>query len=366
MQTLFNLLPSAGQGVTRFPDWLYVREGLRRNLATVLRFARTHSIAVPSNHFLVTLLQSITVPQSHNLERYYDLVDGMALNLSMALKMTSSIYKGKVFYGTFYGPGNDEILIAHTEGFDYEEVDRTWWKHEPVKVLRHPMSDLHLGIPDGKSHNFEYGLSVITINIPMLAVMYRAFRRNEGAISDGDSERSLMHFVRMFVLPNMLASHLDIALFNRFDRLRFGAPLGESHFKHTFAMPDYSDRVDASYGKVVKHLEESRKNFTGLLKSIPAVTAEDMLEVMAVPDMPPTYQVMWALMVSRLPALQYLVQMGQRGGAATNQQQLNIIASFVRAYRSASTLNSVLPMDIRYDVEAEIASVIDGPAGYAL
>ena len=70
-------------------------------------------MAVESSHFLVRLLQSITVPQSQNIERYYDNVDAISLNVSMALKMTSAISKGEMFDGVFYGKGNPEILIAH-------------------------------------------------------------------------------------------------------------------------------------------------------------------------------------------------------------------------------------------------------------
>ena len=116
MQNLFGISSTAAQGIMGLPaDWLYIKHGLLRNLSMVIKFYRRNPMAVKSDHFLIRLLQSINVPHSQNIERYYNNVDAVSLNVSMMLKMTSSIFKGQLFNGIFYGPGNDEILIAHNE-----------------------------------------------------------------------------------------------------------------------------------------------------------------------------------------------------------------------------------------------------------
>jgi hypothetical protein len=224
MHNLFNLMPNIEHGILRLPEWAYVRTELRRNLDRVIAYYRKHPTAVHSAHFLVRLLQSITVPKSLNLERYYYNVDAGALNLSMALKMTSSIYRGQLFDGVFYSDCK-EILIAHSEPFDFHQAHRNWETLCPIEVLRHPLSDLGLGLPDGDKIGSDYGIAVISINIPMLAVQYRAFRINEEYLTgNSDSQRSVMQFIRMYVIPNMLPSHLDHCLFNRIYNLHIGAP----------------------------------------------------------------------------------------------------------------------------------------------
>ena len=255
MHSFFQTQNTALQGIVQFPQWQYVRDGLRRNLGTTLAYHRRNPTAVKSSHFLVRLLQSITVPKSQNLQRYYDNVDSIALNVSMALKMTSSLYRGHVFNGVFYDQDSTEILIAHNEAFDYELANRDWPNLCPVKVLRHPRSDLGLGLLDGQPRGVESGLAVVAINITMLAIQYRAFRLQEQALAGEDeSQRSVMQFVRMYVLPNMLLSHLDLALFNRADALARGRPLGASVGRASFQTLDYGNRVDTVYKDALETL----------------------------------------------------------------------------------------------------------------
>lgn len=361
MQNLFHLVSPIGQGILKFPEWLYVRDGLKRSLGQVISFYRSNPMAVPSSHFLVRLLHSINVPQSQPLERYFDNVDAMALNMSMALKMTSSIYRGQVFDGIFYGPGNTELLVAHSESFDIFHAHRNWEALAPVKVLRHARSDLGMNIPDGTNTGTESGMTVISINIPMLAVQYRAFRLNEMAKADSstESQLSIMQFIHMYVLPNMLFSHLDYALFNRIDNLRKGAPLGVSKKSHSFWLTDYSKKCDQVYNTILYKLDHIGKDFTGILRTIPIVTRNSMEELMLLPDMAPTRQVLWALVIARLPALAFLFKLLREGPGARNQSEINTIMRAMVAYKSDNLMRSMLPLELYFEVQEDIDSVTD-------
>lgn len=356
MQNLFHLVSPVGQGILKFPEWLYVRDGLKRNLGQVIRFYRNNPMAVPSSHFLVRLLHSINVPQSQPLERYYDNVDAMALNMSMALKMTSSIFRGQIFDGIFYGPGNSEILIAHSESFNIFDAQRNWEALAPVKVLRHPCSDLGLNLPDGTSTGTETGLVVISINIPMLALQYRAFRLNEitQVDSTNDSQKSIMQFIHMYVLPNMLFTHLDYAVFNRIDNLRKGAPLGESKKGHSFYLTDYAPKCNQVQKDILSKLDAVGKDFSGILQTVPVVTRYDMEELMLLPEMAATRQVLWALVIARLPALAFLFQVLNEGPGARNQSEVNRVMRSMLAYKSDNLMRTMLPLELYFTVQDDI------------
>lgn len=358
MHSFFETQNTALQGVVSFPDWQYVRDGLRRSLGTTLAYYRRNPTAVKSNHFLVRLLQSITVPQSQNLLRYYDNVDAIALNVSMALKMTSSIYRGSLFNQVFYGEDSSEILIAHNEAFDIEQANRDWANLCPVKVLRHPRSDLGLGLLDGREHGIESGLAVVSINITMLAIQYRAFRLNEQAVvGDSESQRSVAQFIRMYVLPNMLLSHLDIALFNRLDAISRGAPLGASKTKQPFQLLEYSKKVDHVYKAVLQALERGGRNFTGELRTIPAVVKQDMEQALLLPDLAETQQVQWALTVARLPHLAFLCRTAKGGAAVRDQHLVTKILRSLLAYRTNNVMRTMLPVSEYLQVELETQAV---------
>ena len=365
MHSLFNFVATANPGILTFPEWGWVRDGLKRNLGTVIAYYRKHPKAVRSDHFLVRLLGSINVPQSLEIERYYDNVDALALNMSMALKMTSSIYKGAVFNGTFYGPGSAEILIAHNTDFDPRQASQNWQNLTPVKVLRHPRSDLGLNLPDGFNTGSETGLTVIAINIPMLAVQYRAFRLNEIYVTHGDqeSQRSLMQFVHMYVLPNMMASHLDYAVFNRINNFSRGAPLGESRVKHPFALAQGFDRkANELQQGILERFDEVGKNFIGILKSIPAVSGENMEQVMRLPDLAQTLQVDWALTISRLPMLSFLFRESKGGARERDQSEVNRIQRSVQQYKSGNVFRQMLPQDLFYETQNEIDDILMLPS----
>jgi hypothetical protein len=363
MHTLFNFATTVQQGIIKFPEWSWVRDGLKRNLGTTIAYYRQNPQAVRSEHFLVRLLQSIAVSQSQNLDRYYANVDALALHMSMALKMTSSISVGKIWDGVFYGEGSQEVLLAHDQEFDPLWAHKNWQNLPSVTVLRHFRSDLGFNLPDGKKTGSEEGLAVIAINIPMLAVQYRAFRLNE--INEArftDSQRSVMQFIHMYVLPNMLPSHVDLAIFNRIDNLAKGAPIGESSKGHPFFLPDtYAKRSLKIQQDILRNFERETLDFVTIMRSIPAVTKEAMDLVFRTPAVAPTRQVDWALTVSRLPMLSFLFRVADQGGRLRNQREINQIVRSVLAYRTGNVMRARLPEDVYYDVQYEIDQIVKLP-----
>ena len=368
MYSLFSSPGSTvGQGILRDPNWLYCRDGLHRNLSNVINFHRTNPMAVKSDHLLVRLLQSITISQSQNIERYYNNVDTIALNLSMVFKMVSPIFRGTVFDGVFYGQGNTEILIAHDESFNPEYATKDWENQIPIKVLRHPFSDLGLITPDGKNSSDESGLCVIAINISLLAVMYRAFRLNEERLSINMSEdnvdynenqRSIMHFIRMYVLPNMLPSHLDCVLFNRMSYMESGIPLGESTRKHSFYLTDYNNRLIYIFNNLLNLLHRVDKDFVGILRSMPSVGASDQFNALKLPGIVETRQVIPALFMARLNVLSFLYKIAKNGVGEKNKSIVNQIRRSFLYYGQESMLRTLLPNTILDETMIEIHGIL--------
>lgn len=360
MHTLFNLMSSLGQGVLKAPEWNYVRSGLQRNITTVLRYYRRNPTAVMSNHFLVKLLHTISFPLSYSLDRYYNNVDAASFNVAAALKITTSTNSGHVFDGVFYGPGNKEIIIGNDESFDPQQADANWQNLCPVRVLRHPRTDLGLNILDGVHSAVETGLCVISINIAMLAIQYRAFRINEAETNGvaGESELSVMQFVRMYVLPNMLFSHLDVAVFNRITALQEGAPFGVPPKQHSFYLTDYSERVTAVQKQLLSNLTKQSHDFATTLRSIPVVFKDDLGEVMSLPDIAPTRQVLWALVIAQLPLIDFLIRVSKESPGTRNRAEINRILKNVAAYKSDNLMRSMLPYEFYYDVQDTIDNIV--------
>lgn len=361
MYTLFDRPKTASQPTLGAANWGYVRDGLQRNLRKVLMFYRHAPMAVKSDHFLIRLLQSVGVSFNLPTERFYANLNGLtALNLSMALRMTSEVFRGSAFRGVFYGPESYEILIAHTTEFDPFEADERWEDLQPIRVLRHPHSDLGLCLPDGKATGSEYGLAVIAINIPMLAMQYRAWRRRESYVAEqtGDSPLGINHFVHMYALPNMLYSHLDYVLFNRLENTIRGKPMGVSHSRHPFVLPHWEQKLNQVQATQIQQLTNVTRDWAGILHNLPAVTLPTQSEVMRVPPLAPTQQVSWALALARLPAVDFLTRFTENQGEK-NGQELNRIRQAIRAYHGNAIFRRMLPEDLATDTEWELDQIAE-------
>lgn len=359
MQTFFNKVTSVNRQIQRNPAWTYASAGLQRNLKNIIQYYRIRPFAVKSNHLLAKIINTVSVSHSTNTERFYDIVDGKALNLGMTHKLTSSIHRGSIFDGVFYGPGTKEVIFAVSQYLDPYFIEKNWKNVCPVTVLNHPRSDLEMLLPNGKSHSVETGLACIAIDIPMLAMQFRAFAKEQMLKSEatGNNPLAVANFIHMYVLPNMLPSHLDVALFNRAVNFVNGAPMGEALKKHPFTVLDYTRQVDDTYKDLVKFVKQNDRDFTTILKSFPCVSVENFEALMRLPEQAPTRQVGWAEVVTRLKALDWLTTISPKHGLAHNASDINYLTKSFVAYASDGAFKQILDDDLYLDTIRTIKDI---------
>lgn len=361
MQKLFGFYEEGSQGVVTIPEWEYLRLEMSRSLKTVISYYRRFAYRVDGSHFLIKLLYAAGVNRNQPLDRFYSYVSAKAMNVSMALKMTSPIYKGQLFNGVFYGGDTKEILIAHDDYFDYEQAAKNWEELEPIKVLYHPKSDLGFNIPDGESYSEEDGIAVIAINIPMLVIQYREFMLREDlkTANTGESPKGVTHFIYSYPLTNMLRSHLDVAIFNRLYNALFDIPCCESNKKHSFYVTDSTRRLNQVQAKQLDILRKSTKRFDVMMKSIPLISCEDMSKLVELPDVAPTRQVIWGLILSRMKMLSFLFNAGLVDPRITNAKEVNKVVRTLQNCKSDAVFKSSLPYDQYFDFKGDLTKIVD-------
>lgn len=301
MQSIFNQSASPSRGVLVTPMWSHVRQGLNRNLNQVIAYYQAHNFAARSNHFLVRLLGALKTSFNQPAERFYDQVDNACTSIAVSMQMTSALHSGTIFDGVFYGFGVKEILIANNEPIDFFSVMEDWRNQSPIKVLSHPKTDLDMHVPSGTAYSNEKGLAVISINIPMLALMYYKFSHEQVAnMAKGKSAATTAQFVMTYVLPNMLPSHLDIAVVNRICAFAQDKPLGTPIRKHAMALGFASSQTDKALMEVKGFLEKTNLSLHDMLCTVPAVTATNGLEALALPRIAATRKYLWAEAAARI------------------------------------------------------------------
>ena len=350
MISLFDYYPEESTGVVFPPNWNFIKSGFLNNIEKVKEYYKCYPIVLNSSHFLVRLLESIAVPMDVSLVNYYNSVDAKTTRIAMTFGLTSPTSKGTVFEGVFYGKGSTELIVVDDAYFDIQKADLSWENVSAITPLLHPKSDLALALPDGVCYSKETGLAIFSINIPLLAIQYRAFLNAQ----DPDNPKPITTFIACYVLPNMLSKQTEIALFNRFYNLVFDLNDGrnESRHKHSFVLPNYTSYLDVALPSVQASIAVGVKRFEIILKTIPAFDTTNMYQGLVMPDIAPTVQVDWLLTIARLKVINLLLTLA--GNQAYAKNSLCII-QVIRSFHTNSVSNmitSMLPNSIVEEIKA--------------
>lgn len=354
MFKLFRIEDTTAQPIQSVPEWNYIKTNTAINVKRVLQYHRNSAIAVSSQHFLVRLLQSIPVSKSINLDDYYKAVNNVSLGLASSMQMTSAHYRGRFFNSVAYGKQSLECLLVIDDIFDYEKVHDHWEDVVAVKPIMHDKTDLSLLPPNANGYSSEYSSSVLLINLPMLAVQYRAFCLRY-------PNKNIMHFIAQYALPNMLGDHLELCFINRLIDRYLGRTIVPTYStKHPLSLINLESQIDTAIDKVLGYIKTAPKRFDLILKSIPSFTKENAYKVLLMPDIPVTKQVHWAAMWSRLKYMAFLCEISEEHVLRTNQSEVNDIVLEMNYGDLYNTFRNNLPADLFFRAQDYMDTIASG------
>lgn len=345
MLPLFKKRYTYSQGNTIDARWWYIQRQYQKQLDQINIRSRRAVTAVSSNHFLNKIIMLMDIPTQYPIETYVGNIDNRINSVHRALKITSSVIYGGVHPGYLY-KNNREIYILDDSVFDIYAAETYWQKLRPLRILYHPFTDL------GMLHNGhqETGVVTISVNIHELMIMYRGFKRyqemNEGGLGS-------VHFVSMYLLPLLLYSQLDVALFNRVIALLNHQPPSTNTDRHVIHVLNYDTQIDNLLADIIQKQQRSGFTFDDMLLSLPAFSEDTMLQSLVLPDIAQTRQALWALYLARLPVIEGLIQLGQQRAISRNSGYLSQLKSDIRLLNS-SNVYSHLPTDIRGQAERSL------------
>ncbi len=350
MYSLFSN-PSRNYGGTLQDNVLRnVEQRTIEDIDRVTQYYRYGSFFTRSDHLLAKLINTVATPLSYELDRYYEVTLARALFTANSLQLTSAINKGKWFHGVFYYDC-PEIIIAYNEFDNASELVKDWKNLCPVKVLECPISNFGYLIPNGTNQQTERGLVVIGVDIGMLMVMYRCFVENEQRLKAGQLTEAMQtthHFVGRYVLPNMLKSQTDKALFNRLYNLHMGVPMGKPLKRHPIVTTDYTTMLDKGLDVYVKRLTDRRADYRNYLADLPRFYSDFPLSM---PDLPETRQVWWALFLARVKATGFLLDIGGDIGMRSNLAYINELKITVKEFKSDGVYKQMLTPEMAQDMD---------------
>lgn len=350
MQTLFRLAEETGGGGIELRQWDYARTGLRQNIEKIEQFYQDYPIAVASSHLLIRLIQTVNISRNLSFDRYIANCSARSMNVAQALKLTSSLSKGQIWDGVFYGSGTKEIIIAHDTLFSIQEAYDNWKQMQPVTVLTHNQTNTALLVPDGRVNSLDKGVAVIAINVPMLMAMYYRFNQEQDAVElGGGARRTIAQFVHSYALVGMVRSHLDNVIVNRLYNRAAGIPTTTAIRKHSFFTVDYDAALDTAADQQLAYLKNSKRRFSGVMKSTHLPMSGDLWEFSRLPSVPMTLQAFWALSVSRIKVVALLCLV-QRDCERINARELETIRWLMKIHQTRTVIKNNMGMEGFYDI----------------
>lgn len=350
MYRLFEKSPINVSGDFVQPGFLRIRTGLLRSLERTMDYHQAHPRIINNQHILVRLLENLNVPLSMDIGMYRDKVADRSLDLAMSLKMTSPLSRGKIFSRSwFFGDGVEEVLLANVDDFDLEILETNWRDASPIRALYHPGTDLNLRVPNGYGAADEGGVSVMSINIPMLACQYRQWR-----LDRSNDSKTTAQFISAYPIVNILPSILDIAIFNRLTYHYFDVEIPEISNKHPFYLVDWTRDLDPFLTDWLDKVSRRGWDFDTLISLIPTVASKDYHEIIKLPEMAFSSQVQWGVVLSRLSLLMFLIRMNVDTKNQRNGHYLSQIRLFFRSFFSMRGLEQALSPKRGEEVKAII------------
>lgn len=345
-------------GTVKVNEIDYIRRLYERELTTVISYYHNSVYYLRNTQLLVRMLRHVDIPFHYDADRYIEIARARAPYVASQFKLTSDINYGRIFNGEFYGAGNDEIIIYNESYINPYKAERNYRNIKAVKVLLHPQANLKLLLPNGKINSTEVGLSVVSVDLALLAFQYRAFILDRMSYNNTDEGLVENHFIYKYVLPNMLYKHLDIAIMNRTMNLFYGAPMDNALNRHPFVVGDYSAKLDKGLLGIIKLLKNRKVKYEFMLRMIPGISVIDMQEALQLPNVAMTRQINWAMMLSRLKIIKFLIDLGGKEAIRYNKMDIANLKIYLRRMMNEHVLSQVIRDDLLYDTSMTIDEIL--------
>lgn len=356
MQSLFRIEYEANARYSVFGQWEYSRNGLSQNMDLVRKFYQQAVQHANSENILVRLVYAMSILISSTPDRVYVDTVSRTTTLARTLGLTSSVSKGSVFGNHFFS-NSKEVVIAHSSLLKVDDVAADWKNMRPLRVLSHPFTDLWGNVPDGKP-NAKDSLSFFSIDIPMLAVMYLCFMKEQELVAqNGGSRKTPAQFIYAYVLANTHKDMIDIAVFNRLNALMSGIPLQDGARLHPFALTDYRSSVDGGLKVQEDALNRLHGRLGMVLNQVTLIFAKNLMELSELPQVAPTIQCYWALATSRMAMLAFALRT-MKNPRMMSGTDVNLIQWSLDLHRTPNVIRNNLPLSAYVQVKPDLDYVM--------
>lgn len=310
MYSLFNQPIVFNPALNKVSGWNETRRTVLEEMNRLAKFYQYTAQWSRNTNVINRILSSLDISPNKDKDYVAELTrESFADKIGMFGLYSSTITTRIQPTAQFYNQSCLEVLIYDDSYFDANKAKANWRQLEPIKILDHPFDDINLSFPDFnyKSTGNNSGLVFININVAMLVVQYHCWVESLQQ-EVPDISTATAQFIMRYPLFNAIKSHMDISIRNRFFKIYNNEPTSNFLKVHPVMLRDFSKLMDNSLRNVCVSVRSKSLTYNELLQQIPAVSYENQLQVLKLPDISPTRPVKWALDFTRLRTIYNLLR----------------------------------------------------------
>lgn len=323
MYQLFKDVQMQRQTKIDSPRFIFVRNMLLKEMTRIRNYNRESNIVVNGEHIVNQLLLNLNVALSRDLESYVRVCSVETERLARTFRLVHPVVDNpKPLSGHFYNADTKEFIILHANAFDYNRAYEDWTRISPIKIHYHSYTDMSMGIPNGNysSPNGESGYAVISINLPMLAVQYKAWVDKVNDLREFKTQT--VNFIHQYPVTNMLYRHMDIVLINRMMAIYRDKPVAPFKSVHAIAVSNLSSAVDEVLNTRINIIKAGQYKFDQLFNIFGCLVSPTWFNLIRPIDLVPVRSVKWVLELQVIAFFEFFLEVRRASGGNYNNMEL--------------------------------------------
>lgn len=345
MLNIFNPPYLGGRTPPVIPLYDYVTQTMNREMQRVKAYYRENIYTLENTHRLVRLLIDLQTYMHCSPEVLVRTIRTETPRLCRAYGINSPVVMSGIdSLGELYKRNCAEVFISVEYDFDVKKCFNHFRQLQPVKVLSHDFTDIGFGLANGQYDSEEVGTVVLSIDLALLALQFKAWWDTERYVKETDTYLPTHLFAHRYVIVNMLGTQTDISIFNRLLSLSKNTPIPTARGHHSFMIADSTSRLDSCHVKLLERFKNTPMDYMQRLNAVPSLQYGSYYRSMNHPDLAPTRYVRWALVLSRLNSVEFLLEMDK----VSKSQHMNLyerdtVARELRVMINERSLSAYLP-----------------------
>lgn len=331
LEIFTNRKKPLNQGIVIQQEFKYSKDYYNSVFSKIFSYREENTWWVQNNNIINRLLSRSIDPTGLDDITYYAYVSSYAIDFTRELELSSKYVQGKWFFNNTY-KGSIEAYYCTNNMLNLQSLAVNWRKLTPIEVIYTDNDKLDISVPELNNRR-----SLITIYKINLFELFFQFKYWRSSLLDR-SEGTVSNFIGKILLPRILPSYLDYSLWNMFCKKIDGKFEVEFESNLPFSMSNYSKKIDSSYSFYINRFRDTKTDIDRLLTNIPAINKTNMLEVLKLPEVYYTKQVLWLPLLSRIDSIYYILKLIGREGIISNTDYTSGIKRYVRMLNNSGTI----------------------------